>query len=89
MQINLDEEGIERRRARIEDEPVEPRVEGETLGYTSHTQRCDHEMTRFKGTRPNAVGLHSSRATGELVVTDRWSKIRTDRGLFIAAKGMS
>jgi hypothetical protein len=86
--LNLDLAEIERRRAEIEDQPVIPRDQGQTLSYGTHTERRRAERAAFRSEsithrdRPSTSNLRNERE-------ERFESMQTDSGLFIAAKESS
>jgi hypothetical protein len=83
VKMNLNLRDIEEKRAEIEDIKLEDRST-EGLQYGTHTERRQQELLRYGPDRPNTSALHNGRA-----FEDRWDKMRTEQGLFIAAKESS
>jgi hypothetical protein len=84
----LDHANIEKERKKYENKPLLDREEKE-LDYATHTERRERETERFRGSRPNTLALSSIQSVEGAAYADRWGKMRTKQGLFIAAKELS
>ena len=89
VEIRLDVEGIEAKRKAIESKMVKAMDDQEAPEYKSHTARREAELALYANTRPNTSGFRLSRSSKDVVAEEPWHKIRTDQGLFIAAKESS
>ena len=95
-EINIDFDSIEQRRASIEDKEMENDTEG--LEYKTHSERRKAQRELYINktldliTRPSTANLDIIRVEGSddkdsvrLAVDDRFHRIQTDHGVFIAA----
>ncbi|KAH4195330.1 hypothetical protein HBH70_187850 [Parastagonospora nodorum] len=88
INLNLNLEEIEKERSKHDDVLLKDSVE-KGLGYATHTERRELETARFAGSRPSTLALNSIRSFEGAPYADRWGEMRTDQGLFIAAKELS
>jgi hypothetical protein len=86
--VNLDLENIENMRKEREDRKL-PEEESAGLGYASRSERRQQEIARYEGSRPNTLGLSFSTSAEGVALRDRWGNMRTEQGLFIAARESS
>jgi hypothetical protein len=86
--INLNLEDIEMRRSKLESRKFTA-PEDANLDYDNHTERRRREIARFEGSRPNTLALSFIKSAEGVELQDRWGDMRTEQGLFIAARESS
>jgi hypothetical protein len=86
--VNLNLEDIEMRRSKLESRRFTT-PEDADLDYDNHTERRRREIARFEGSRPNTLALSFIKSAEGVELQDRWGDMRTEQGLFIAARESS